>query len=83
MDNDFSEVVRIINQKTDTAINNSKFGTGCTLATYNGTSVTLDNFKHPITDFLKLHSFNANIGDRVLVAEIGSEVVVIGRVVRG
>lgn len=112
MENDqfniFDEVVRTMNDNTHNSISKSLFGVGLTLGTFNGDSLTLDNFKYDITDYLALdisilsssynteessghaHKFNTptllqgiKAGDRVLVAEIGAECVIIGRVSHG
>jgi hypothetical protein len=106
--NIFNEVVRKMHENTHKSIANSLFGVGLTLGTFNGDSLTLDNFNKPITDYLILdilnlgesysteesdnhtHKFNIpgplrtiKAGDRVLVAEIGVECVIIGRVSHG
>lgn len=106
--NIFDEIARTVHENTHKSITNSLFGVGLTLGTFNGDSLTLDNFNKPITDYLILdllniensylteqssgHSHNFNIpgplqsikpGDRVLVAEIGVECVIIGRVSHG
>lgn len=106
--NIFDEIARTVNDNTHKTITKSLFGVGLTLGTFNGDSLTLDNFNKPITDFLILdilnlsesysteqsdnHAHRINTpeplkgitsGDRVLVAEIGSECVIIGRVSHG
>lgn len=106
--NIFDEVARTVKNKTHKSIAKSLVGIGLTLGTFNGNSVTLDNFDQEITDYLILdilnledsysteeannhtHIFNMpeplksiKAGDRVLVAEIGSDCVIIGRVSHG
>jgi len=106
--NIFDEVARTVNKNTHNSISKSLFGVGLTLGTFNGDSLTLDNFKYDITDYLVLdisllasnynteessghsHEFTTptllqsiKSGDRVLVAEIGAECVIIGRVSHG
>ena len=106
--NIFDEVVRTMNDNTNKSIAKSLFGIGLTLGTFNGNSLSLDNFAGDITDYLILdllnlatsysteesndhtHEFNIpaplqsiNDGDRVLVAEIGDDCVIIGRVSHG
>ncbi|MZK53683.1 hypothetical protein [Clostridium beijerinckii] len=106
--NIFDEIARTVNNNTHKSIAKSLVGIGLTLGTFNGDSLTLDNFDQEITDYLILdilnlgdsysteesndhtHEFNTpeplksiKNGDRVLVAEIGSDCVIIGRVSHG
>ena len=106
--NIFDEIARTVNNNTHKSIAKSLFGVGLTLGTFNGNSLSLDNFNQDITDYLILdilnlvenynteeanghnHKFNIpgplqsiKAGDRVLVAEIGDNCVIIGRVSHG
>jgi len=88
----FNSVARQIKANINKKTNEALSITGCELGTITSTGLKLDSFKKEIKDYLVLDHLTINntidlpnqlralqAGDRVLVATMGSDFVVIGR----
>jgi uncharacterized protein YebE (UPF0316 family) len=88
----FNSVARQIKANINKKTNEALSITGCELGTITSTGLKLDSFKKEIKDYMVLDYLTINntidlpnqlrslqAGDRVLVATMGSDFVVIGR----
>lgn len=80
-DNPFKEIATLLDGRINKHISLAVSGVHADLGTITETGVKLDGFKHEINDYLKQEGISFVPGDRVLCVPVGSEIVVVCKVV--